>query len=463
MFDFIKNRTIYLNKYRTHSEAVIISCFYNPENSAYRLKAFETFYKSIKHLNHRIVECVIGEGKAQLGHIKGVETVYTENLLFHKEALLNKAISQLPAKFKYVFWIDADVIFTNKNWLVDGVGALKHYTIIQPFEYCVHLEKDETSPSAVVKSVLETRPSLPNKHHNRVWKSFCSNYQTARYHKDENYNNHGHVGFAWGAQRSLLDRVPLYDKALIGGADHIIAHAAANQIIHPCIAKSFTENLDEIRDWSELFALNVLEQIGYVKGNLYHIWHGDILKRQYLKRIQDFSPQINTIVEKDQNGLYVTNKPDDAKLKEYYRQREDTSVTPVKKDVKVTPSKDNTFKKESDRQRNIQTQYPVQKNDGFMDSLMIGYMTDSSLMGTVLGGNPMGAMIGDMLNSSDEHKHESRDNTTNDTPNETTNDTPQPDQVDPQYNDVDSLIQDHQDTLQTDSTTDTTTEHEPFS
>jgi hypothetical protein len=39
--------------------------------------------------------------------------------------------------------------------------------------------------------------------------------------------------------------------------------------------------------------------------------------------------------------------------------------------------------------------------------MAIGYMTDSTMMGTMLGGNLTGAMIGDMLNNSDEHsKHD---------------------------------------------------------
>ena len=105
--------------------------------------------------------------------------------------------------------------------------------------------------------------------------------------QDQNYNNHGHVGFAWGARREVLEAVPLFDRALIGGADHIIAHAAAGQIPHPCIAKSFTDNLEEVMAWSHQFYRVTQGKIGYVKGDLYHLWHGDINKRQYLKTRAD--------------------------------------------------------------------------------------------------------------------------------------------------------------------------------
>jgi hypothetical protein len=47
-------------------------------------------------------------------------------------------------------------------------------------------------------------------------------------------------------EEKFYRNMPLYDRALIGGADHIIAHAAAGQIPHSCITKSFTDNLDEV-------------------------------------------------------------------------------------------------------------------------------------------------------------------------------------------------------------------------
>jgi hypothetical protein len=143
--------------------------------------------------------------------------------------------------------------------------------------------------------------------------------------QQDNYNIHGHVGFAWGARREILQKMPLYDRALIGGADHIIAHAAAGQIPHSCITKSFTDNLDEVLNWSKRFYKLIQGRIGFVQGDLYHIWHGDIDKRQYLKRIQDFTTKTKQIIHKDENGLYVTHAGDDEYMKKYFKHREVTS------------------------------------------------------------------------------------------------------------------------------------------
>jgi hypothetical protein len=131
VLDFFKNTFLYSDKYKTHSEAVIIACYYNPTHNPYRLKAFNEFYESIKHLNHRIVECVIGDAKPELPETEFITKVSTNTTLWHKESLLNGIIAKLPAEFKYVFWIDADVIFTNQNWMQDAVTELQKNRMVQ--------------------------------------------------------------------------------------------------------------------------------------------------------------------------------------------------------------------------------------------------------------------------------------------------------------------------------------------
>ncbi|MBP7283572.1 MAG: hypothetical protein KBA66_18445 [Leptospiraceae bacterium] len=324
MLKFLKNLFSSKVNYEPHPEAVVISCFFNPQNSPYRLKAFNHFYESIQDVNHCIIECVIGNAKPQLPESPNIKRVYTENLLWHKEALLNKIISEyLPPKYKYIFWLDADILFTNPNWIVDGVRELETHNIIQPFEYCIHLEKDETKPSFDVE--MFRKKVFDEKYSNRrIWRSFSANFKTATltHSQNENYNIHGHVGFAWGIRRDIIQKIPLYDRALIGGADHIIAHAAAGQIPHSCITKSFTDNLEEVLSWSKKFYKAVQGKISFVEGDVYHIWHGDINKRQYLKRIQDFTEKTKQIVEKDENGLYVTRSGDDIYMKKYFKHRE---------------------------------------------------------------------------------------------------------------------------------------------
>lgn len=339
MLDFLKNNTVFRNKYRPHNEAVIISCFFNPQKSEYRTKAFNTFYDSIKHLNHRIIECVIGDAEPELPENENISRIHTDHLLWHKESLLNLVIKDLPSEFKYVFWLDTDVLFSNLNWVVDGVKQMQKSTIIQPFEYCIHLEKDETRPDFSMDELHSTY--LPNEINPRVWRSFAANFSTSDLWEDPNYNNHGHVGFAWGAQREVLDKVPLFDKALIGGADHIIAHAAIGQIPHPCITKSFNTQIGAINQWSIQFLNATRGQLGFVKGDLCHIWHGDVKSRDYFKRIKMFEKDCVAHVsdEKGDDGLFKTTGSVNAIMWNYFSAREvmDPNIAHAHMDGHIPP------------------------------------------------------------------------------------------------------------------------------
>lgn len=309
--------------YLNHPEAVVVSCFFNPQRSPYRLKAFQKFYASIKHLNHAIVECVIGDSTPQLPKSPFIQQVYTQSWLWHKEGLLNYVIASLPPKYKYVFWVDADVLLMNRRWLVEAVEVLQRERMVQPFEFCIHLEQDEVKPGFDVELA---RPYCGDalRRHPRFWRSFGANHVEGR-SDSLDYHIHGHVGFAWGVRRSVLDQVPLFDRALIGGADHIMAHAAAGHIPHPCITKAFRENSKEVLDWSRRFYSVIEGRIGFVPGDLYHLWHGAIEQRRYFERIREFTERMADIVDRDESGLFVSEDHEDY-VANYFQQREVTEM-----------------------------------------------------------------------------------------------------------------------------------------
>jgi hypothetical protein len=172
--------------------------------------------------------------------------------------------------------------------------------------------------------------SDPEKRYKTLWRSFAANhvqYGGIR-SGDQNYDRHGHVGFAWGARREVLEECPLYELALVGGADHILAHAAVDQIPHPCIEKGYADNLDDVLAWSHKFSeacAIAAGRIAYVPGDLYHIWHGDISNRKYLKRVQDFTGATKDM-KRDKHGFYVAKGKKAAYVKKYYRQREVSDI-----------------------------------------------------------------------------------------------------------------------------------------
>ena len=420
---FIKNSLFNSGKYTTNNESVVISCYFNSESNIYRLDAFRKWYASIKHLNHYIVECVVGDAKPELPNEPGIHVIRTQDLLWHKEAVLNKIVRDLPKQYKYVFWVDADILFTNQNWLNEAVEQLQTNSVVQLFEYCVHLFQGQDEPSFDIEKVRSTA-SIPERRNPQLWKSFGSNYAQNRIEANsENYDVHGHVGFAWGARRAVLDMVPLYDKALVGGADHIVAHAVVGQIPCSCITNSFTADIDAVNAWSKEFYEVTKGRLSYVKGDVYHLWHGDTNKREYLKRVKEFTPISKNITEKDEHGLYKTN---DQKAKEYvkgyFERRENTKDSVSKKPTKVTKPTQRKTEKPSTyasavggnhirggySSDNSMSQYDSGGN--IITSAVIGYLTDSAVVGGVGGGNIIGGMIGQELRDAGNNSQQNNSN-----------------------------------------------------
>lgn len=327
---------LFTSGYKNNPDAIVIACYFNPQRNEYRKQAFDKWYSTIKHLNHFVLEAVPHGSPPELPDILGkIEHIQVEQMLWHKETLLNKIINRVvqEGKFKYIFWLDTDVIFDNRSWLVDACKELENYNVVQPFEYCLHLDRNELPE----KNQFFTKGiDLGNyikdwANQGKIWRSFGSNVKDKpKNAMSDDYDIHGHVGFAWGARTSYLKQIGgLYDKALIGGADHIMAHAFVGQIPCSCIAKSFGENSD-ITEWSRMaYYVNdvpYMSGISYAKGNLFHIWHGDIEKREYYKRIKEFTPMSTGKVNRDETGFYQTS---DSNVSDYFlnylEQRENVS------------------------------------------------------------------------------------------------------------------------------------------
>lgn len=318
-----QNTFLNRKRYRVHKDAVIIACFYNPQCNPYRLIAFQKWYRSIRHLPHRIIECLIGDAKSQLPKSPNITQVYTDSMLWHKEALLNKIVRELPSEFKYVFWLDADVLFTNLNWITDSVKQLQNNAIVQPFSYCIHLKKNELKPDFNVEVYRGTSTNAIGRHP-QMWKGFGAvHVEKAAQARSDNYEHHGHVGFAWGARREILEMCPLYDKGLVGGGDHIIAHAAVGHIPHGCIRRAFGDDIEAVEHWSHKFHAATNGKLGAVEGDLYHIWHGDVKARDYFNVVKSYTGTAAKVHVKDHNGLYVaTSKEQDEYVKKHYARRE---------------------------------------------------------------------------------------------------------------------------------------------
>jgi hypothetical protein len=242
----------------------------------------------------------------------------TDSVLFYKENLLNIGFRHLPEDAEYVAWIDADVAFTNPNWVSDTIDALKENDIVQPFSQQSDLSWDGNH-------ILNNVQCFPE------WLKEQVTYRLLR-SRYEYYGDSASpaYGFAWAATSEFLKRVGgLGDTAIVGSGDFCGDWALVNQV-----ERAFNNSLSEgyKKPWYEWQEKAAGTNMSFIPGLLLHYWHGTRETRKYVGRLgilekYNFDPYV--YLERDPNGLWriKTNAPNGCELQrdimEYFESRKE--------------------------------------------------------------------------------------------------------------------------------------------
>lgn len=201
----------------------------------------------------------------------------TNHELWHKENLLNIAISRLPDDWKYVAWIDADVAFARPDWVSATLHALQHYSVVQLFSEAVDMTPQYEVAQRHLGFVKCYRDGVP----------FDTNY-TAGYSAAAGMPvklNPWHPGFAWAARREALDHLGgLFDTAILGAGDNHMARALIGKALysyHQDISRGYKA---AIHDWEDRAEKYIRRNVGLVDGVLIHHYHGSKSNRRYKDR-----------------------------------------------------------------------------------------------------------------------------------------------------------------------------------
>lgn len=199
---------------------------------------------------------------------------------WQKEAIISRAIQELPAAYDSACWLDADLIFQNPDWYAQTCQMLSDFPVVQMFEKIVYLGPDDAP--------------------------LHYNHGTASSPDRLSFNA---PGGAIACRRELLTN-GIYDRHPLGGNDEIFMDACLGrglQFYQP-LNPPFREH---VRNWCESFGQH---DVGFVPGMVKHLWHGDRQYRQYRTRDQllvshDFNPA--TDVRIGDNGLleWASDKP----------------------------------------------------------------------------------------------------------------------------------------------------------
>jgi len=277
----------------------VVTVIFNPRRFLSRYRLYRTFEKQVADAGAKLmtVEIAFGDRPFEVTSSDDPWNVQlrTSAELWHKERALNigiQRILQLAPGAKYIAWVDADVTFARSDWAQETVHMLQHHPVVQMFGGAINL-----SPSEEILWRARSMACGIQKHGKPVWN--CPDKVL--------YGVKDHPGLAWAFRRSTLDAMGgLLDFCIAGSADlHMIGSWTGNFMLgHPdTLSPAYKEAL---RNYAEIGYAAVQGNVGYVKGEVMHHWHGKTSERGYDKRWEimvkhKFNPHLD--LKTDASGL----------------------------------------------------------------------------------------------------------------------------------------------------------------
>ncbi len=295
-----------------------ITSFFNSSGSRRRVENYRRFRAALPVPLATIELGFGGEWHLTSGDADLYVAIGDGDVLWQKERLLNLLLPRLPPRCRHVAWLDADVMLTDGDWPRRAAEALAHTPLVQLFSALRYLGPEGfeldgrgsqvpsvaaevqagRSASTVLEGVTDRSSAMP--------------------------------GMAWAARRELLERNGFFDANVIGGGDTALLCAAYG--VSNVAARLHHMNAKQVARydaWAEPFHHDVGGQVGLVPGEIRHLWHGELARRNAEGRhlalaAHDFDPEVDLVFGSQGAWRWASAKPAlHALLDEYFRTRGD--------------------------------------------------------------------------------------------------------------------------------------------
>jgi hypothetical protein len=202
------------------------------------------------------------------------------DIMWQKERLLNVALRALPMSCRKVAWVDCDVVFEADDWARRTSRLLDRFALVQPFSH-VHRMSPDWEPGQGQSPAAQVLRSVPFVIASGTPAATCLG-RVFQVQIDCT------AGYAWAAHRELLEQHHIYDACIIGAGDSAFARAAYGYFEDAIRIIQYL-NRDHYLAWANPFYDAVRAEVGFLEGNLFHLWHGKPEHRRYYDRLGEVS------------------------------------------------------------------------------------------------------------------------------------------------------------------------------
>jgi hypothetical protein len=293
-----------------------ITAYFNPAGYRRRLANYRVFRERLT-VPLVAVELAYGPGfELKESDAEILVQLRGGDILWQKERLLNLALRKLPKHCKNVVWLDCDIVFETDEWPKEVNHALQDCCIVQTFSHIHELRRDweredfrpsraefnRTAAAFAIASGVPAGPCL-----GEIPRGVLFAYSR---------------GYGWAARRELFDQHGFYDACIIGGGDSVMAGAVYG--CYEVMMDTFCMNGRQkahYLDWAKPFHETTGGAVGFIDGNIYHLWHGERQDRRSRERLKilasfGFDPSEDIVIGDTGCWRWNTDKPE---MHEYVR------------------------------------------------------------------------------------------------------------------------------------------------
>lgn len=252
------------------TDICVAFCFFRPIEYKNPIKNLHIFLNDLNTTNIPIysIELLYGNQRSIVPNVTKI--VQSNSVIFSKENLWNVIEKNIPDRYSKIIFLDADIRFTNENWINLSSDILDSHKVIQPMEYCYRSIHGFSSYYDLKERI---RPSIS---------------KGLKLKEKINIGLH-YPGFAIGIDRNFFHKINgIFELGFNGCGDSLFwgAFDKDAQEYLPQVSSKFKEY--------EIYRQNVLDIlkknydiVSYTPDNIaLHLYHGSDKNRNYRNRDQ---------------------------------------------------------------------------------------------------------------------------------------------------------------------------------